>query len=143
MGNRGSKTWNAEIGKKASALFIFGGVGGGCFSFILLLGISSGLTIQLKDEFKDDALNSVWIYPRATSLPFQGYDSDRKIEFNNADIKLLTSNVPEIERISARYFLADQVEISYRDKAVNFVVRAVHPDHKHIELTQVNDWAFY
>ena len=57
----------------------------GIFLIVVLLSVGNGLGHGVKDQFKDDALNSIWISPGTTSIPYQGLAKDRTLQFDNDD----------------------------------------------------------
>ena len=57
----------------------------GILIFVVLYGLGNGLENTFKSFFKDDQLNTIWINPGRTSKPYAGYESNRRIEFDNDD----------------------------------------------------------
>lgn len=107
----------------------------GIFMLILLLGAGSGLLNGVKEMFKDDAINSIWIRSGQTSIPYKGMQPGRRIQFTNEDYESLKRNVDGLEHITARYFLWGDYVVRYEKKFSSFQVRGVHPDHLHLERT--------
>ena len=68
-------------------------VGWGIFLIVVLRSVGNGLGNDVKDQFKDDVVNSVWISPRSTSIPFHGLPIDRKIRCDNEDYAFLKENL--------------------------------------------------
>ena len=64
----------------------------GIFIFIVLFGFGNGLKNSFKQFFLDDATNTLWIYPGQTSKPYRGFKSNRRIEFENSDLKDIKDN---------------------------------------------------
>lgn len=107
----------------------------GIFMLILLLGAGSGLLNGVKEMFKDDAINSIWIRSGQTSLPYKGMQPGRRIQFTNEDHNQLKDKVEGIEHISSRYFLWGDYTVRYKKKFSSFQIRGVHPGHKYLENT--------
>ena len=59
----------------------------GILIFIVLFGFGNGLENTLKEYFKDDKFNTIFISGGRTSKPFGGYESNRRIELTNEDMK--------------------------------------------------------
>ena len=59
----------------------------GIFIFIVLLGFGNGLKNTFNKFFADDATNIFFIFTGKTSIPYAGYKANRKIEFDNSDLK--------------------------------------------------------
>lgn len=102
---------------------------------VILLGAGQGLENGIKYEFRDDATNSVWIRRGVTSMPHEGLPKGRRIEFENEDYDLLTTQFKGIDKATGRYYLSGDQLAVYGDKRLSFSTRAVHPDHQYIENT--------
>ncbi|MEL6650866.1 MAG: ABC transporter permease [Bacteroidota bacterium] len=113
-------------------------VGWGIFMLILLLGAGKGLENGVTREMSSDAINSIFVFPGNTAEPYKGYKAGRRIRFTNDDYELLKREIPEIEYISARFYIPGSATIVYRNQYGNFSVRAVHPDHQFVENTQID-----
>lgn len=107
----------------------------GIFMLILLLGAGSGLLNGVKDMFKDDALNSIWIRSGETSIAYKGMKPGRRIQFTNEDHEKLKSEVEGLEHITSRYFLWGDYTVRYEDKYAAFTIRGAHPEHQYLENT--------
>ena len=57
----------------------------GILIFVVLYGLGNGLENTFQKFFKDDQLNTIWINPGRTSKPYAGFESNRRIEFDNDD----------------------------------------------------------
>lgn len=116
------------------------GVFWGIFMLVLLLGAGNGLQNGAEYEFRDDATNSLWIYPRRTSIAYNGLASSRNVEFDNSDYDLLKNQVEGTEFITGRFYLPSELEkMVYKNVRYNFRVRSVHPDHKVLENTIIDE----
>jgi putative ABC transport system permease protein len=115
----------------------------GVFMLVVLLGAGSGLENHVRWEFRDDAINSVWIYGGKTARPFDGLAVGRPIRFNNADYERIRDDADGVEYVTGRFrtWGGDAV-VAYRDKHAPFNVRAVHPDHRRLENTRVSSGRF-
>jgi putative ABC transport system permease protein len=114
----------------------------GIFMLVLLLGMGKGLQNSVEHNFRDDAINSLWINSWRTSKPFKGLPPGRYIRFTNDDYNLLKSQIPEIEFITGRYYLRGEFNIEYKNKSLSFDVRSVHPDHQVLENTIITEGRF-
>ena len=64
----------------------------GIFIFIVLFGFGNGLQNSFAEFFVDDKVNTIRIYPSSTTLPYRGYESNRRIEFTNQDLIEIKEN---------------------------------------------------
>lgn len=60
----------------------------GIFMLIVLLGSGTGLSNGVKDQFKDAATNSIWVFPGQTSIPFQGLKPEDLYDLKTLILKL-------------------------------------------------------
>ena len=106
----------------------------GIFIFIILFGFGNGLQNTFESFFIDDKVNTIRIYPSSTSIPYRGYESNRRIEFTNKDLKELKKEFKdEVKNIVVRNTSFDQIK--YKEKSNRYEVRGVSPGHKEAELT--------
>jgi putative ABC transport system permease protein len=114
----------------------------GIFMLIVLLGSGEGLHHGVEYEFRDDAINSIWIWPGNTSIPYKGLGPGRTIQLTNEDHDDIRSGVAGVEHITSRFYISGTVRVRYRDKTGSFDVRAVHPGHLHVEKTIITAGRF-
>tara|TARA_B100001758_G_C18381182_1_gene597298 strand:+ start:37 stop:1272 length:1236 start_codon:yes stop_codon:yes gene_type:complete len=106
----------------------------GIFIFIILFGFGNGLQNTFATFFTDDKVNTIRIYPTSTTIPYRGYESNRKITFTNKDLQNLKKEFKnELENIVVRNTFYNQIK--YKEKSNNYEVRAVSPGHKEAEMT--------
>jgi putative ABC transport system permease protein len=114
----------------------------GIFMLIILLGAGQGLEKQVQTNFKDDAVNSIWVRPGRAALPYKGLRPGRKILFTNEDLAAVAS-VDGIEHMSGRFYMyGAEYTVNYGTKNASFDVRSVHPGHQFLEKTIVTRGRF-
>lgn len=109
----------------------------GIFLLVVLLGAGTGLENGIKYQFRDDAVNSIWIFPGTTSKPYKGMNSGRRIIMKNGDLEEIKNSINKIDHITARFYLSGEYTVRYKNKYSSFNVRCVHPDHLFLEKTIV------
>ena len=67
----------------------------GIFIFIILFGFGNGLQNTFASFFTDDKVNTIRIYPTSTTIPYRGYESNRRITFTNKDLQDLNKEFKE------------------------------------------------
>ena len=107
----------------------------GVFMLVLLQGTGNGIRNGVERQFKDDAVNSIWVYRGRTSLAHEGHPRGRQIQFANRDYELTRDTVVGVEHITSRYYLDGEYTVSYKNKHAAFDIRSSHPDHKYLEKT--------
>jgi len=114
----------------------------GIFMLVILLGAGNGLQSGAQWTFRDDAINSLWIYRGKTSLPHKGHKPGRQIEFTNEDYEYLKTQIPGVEHITSRFYVWTELIVRYKNESSSFDIRSTHPDHKYIENTLVTEGRF-
>lgn len=106
----------------------------GIFIFILLFGFGNGLKNTFKEFFLDDATNTLFLFAGKTSKPYKGFKSDRRIEFENNDLKEIKESFPfYLEYITPR--ITRSAVVRYKNEFDNYTTRAVGPAHQFSEKT--------
>ncbi len=109
--------------------------------FTLLFGVVNGLQNFFTEAFVDDASNFMVVIPRNTSKPYKGLQTGRRIQLTNKEIKYIIDNhYDDIQYISARKNL--RLNVSYKGEQDFYDIRAVHPDHRYIEKTIIDQGRF-
>jgi putative ABC transport system permease protein len=111
----------------------------GVFMLIVLLGAGKGLENGATDTFQGDALNSVWISPGMTSLPFAGQGPGRKIKFDNTDFAALSAMRPVVEYVAAGLDLSGTFAVRYGNRRSAFVVRGAVPETRYVENSRLRE----
>jgi len=109
----------------------------GIFMLVVLLGSGKGLEHGVDYQFRDDAVNSIWVSSGQTSVPFKGLQPGRNVQFNNQDYDEVRTRVPGVEYSSARYWIFGSQQVNYKNENGSYTIRAVHPGHKVLERTKV------
>ncbi len=120
--------------KLRTALTAFS-VAWGIFMLVILLGAGNGLQHGAEYGFRDDATNSIWVYPGRTSVPHEGHAVGRNVQFTNDDHDAVHEAVRGIEHITSRFYLEGQFVVSRGDRHASFDVRSCHPGHQFLENT--------
>ncbi len=106
--------------------------------FTLLFGIVSGLSNSFKSAFNDDAQNAMFVRVWKTSKPYKGLQTGRRVQLKNKDYNFVKEEYAnKIQYQSARIYKS--VAIKYKNKADNYRLRAVHPDHQFLEKTIIDE----
>ena len=109
--------------------------------FTILFGIANGFQNAFENEFAGDANNSIFIYSGRTSKAVEGYQTGRRIQFDNPLYSTLKKEFSDdIEFITARVY--KNVTASFGNEKSNYTVRAVNPDHQFIEKSEIKEGRF-
>ena len=106
----------------------------GILIFVVLFGFGNGLRNTFESFFEDDAKNTIWLRSGRTSKPYMGYEANRVIEFDNDDLKEISSRFEfYIEGITPRISFSGN--IGYKLESNNYSIRGVGPSHQKNEMT--------
>ena len=108
----------------------------GIFMLVVLLAFGNGLHNNVVHQFRDDAINSIWIHPGQTSKPYAGHQPGRFLQFTNEDHEAI-ARLPGVEHITSRFFVRGNTTVTRGAKTTSFDVRSVHPAHRHLEGTKI------
>ncbi len=105
----------------------------GIMMLVILLSAGQGLLNGTISRFMDDAVNTIWINGGRTTMPYKGYQPNRRISMENSDYEFLTQEFESdiIFSSGSRNFW--NAEVVYGQEVVNFEVRAVHPANQYME----------
>ncbi|MEM8928469.1 MAG: ABC transporter permease [Bacteroidota bacterium] len=78
------------------------GVFWGIFILIVLLAAGKGLENGINADFGDIATNTMFMWTRRTTKPYEGLPKDRRFEFQREDVQSIRDNVPSLRFISPR-----------------------------------------
>ncbi|HVR20348.1 MAG TPA: ABC transporter permease [Polyangiaceae bacterium] len=134
--------WSTLRQNKLRTLLTGMSVAWGTFMLVLLLGAGRGLENGVAWEFRDDAVNSIWVFTGRTSIPFAGRGPGRQLRFNNDDLSALKSNIKGIEYLTGRFWLWGEFSVRYRDRHAAFDILGAHPDQKFLEKTLMTSGRF-
>ncbi len=94
--------WSSMAKNKMRTVLTAFGVFWGIFMLMVMLGSGKGLENGVMDGMGDFATNSVFMWSRSTSVPYQGLPRGRYFQFRNDDAKALRENIEELDILSAR-----------------------------------------
>ncbi len=109
----------------------------GILMLVVLLGSGTALEHGVEYQFRDDAINSIWVSSGQTSVPYQGLQPGRQVRFTNQDYDEVTTRVPGVEYSSARFWIFGNQQVNYKNEYGSYTIRAVHPGHRVLERTKV------
>ena len=105
----------------------------GIFMLIFLLGAGRGLRNGMKNEFAQDATNSMQIFGGRTTKAYKGTPEGKRIQMVNADLENLKMGIPKMGAISAMSYIPGSEVISYKENFGNFNVSPIHDTYKEIK----------
>jgi len=109
----------------------------GIFMLVVLLGSGTGMANGVVYQFRDDAINSIWVSAGQTSKPYKGMQPGRRVQMDNRDYNQVTGTVPGVEVSSARFNIFGNQQVVYGKETGNFIIRSVHPGHRVLEKTKI------
>lgn len=106
----------------------------GILIFVSLYGLGNGLINTFDKFFQDDATNTIFLFPGRTSIPYKGYKSERRIEFENSDVEDIKKNFAMfLDYTTPR--ISRNALVKYKEESNNYQTRAVDWAHQFAEKT--------
>ncbi len=106
----------------------------GILIFVSLYGLGNGLINTFDKFFQDDATNTIFLFPGRTSIPYKGYKSERRIEFENSDVEDIKKNFAMfLDYTTPR--ISRNALVKYKEESNNYQTRAVDWAHQYAEKT--------
>lgn len=113
----------------------------GVFLLVLLLAVGKGLQNAVAWQFRDDATNSLWVHRGSTSIAYAGFGEGRSIVLRNGDHDAIAEQLAGVEYITSRYYPTN-ASVAFRGQEGAYDVRGVHPEHVHLERTEMAEGRF-
>ncbi len=133
----------STIRKNKLRTFLTGfSVAWGIFMLMVLLGSGNGLSNGVKEQFAQNAINVMWMWTGETSVPYNGLKEGRAIRFNNQDYDFLTTKSKEVEKVSSRYYLPNDILYAYGKEYGSFETSTCYPSLKDMENISINSGRF-
>ena len=133
----------STIRKNKLRTFLTGfSVAWGIFMLMVLLGSGNGLSNGVKEQFAQNAVNVMWMWTGETSMPYNGLKEGREVKFTNQDYDFLTTKSKEIEKVSSRYYLPNDILYAYGKEYGSFETSTCYPTLKDMENISVSSGRF-
>jgi len=108
-------------------------VASGIFILVILLGFGQGMQNGIAAEFKEDAATSLWVWPRRTSIEYNGLNPGRRIQLKNDNFETITTTLGnDFEKASVLYFPRD-IQVVYNNDLLVYNVAGTNGDLQVIE----------
>lgn len=108
----------------------------GIFMLMILLGFGTGLQHGVEYDFRQDAINSIWVSPGQTSMPYKGMKPGRNITLKNEDLEFLRERVNGVEHAAGRFFCYGEFTVRYKEKFSSYRVLGITPTMMFVENQQ-------
>ena len=105
----------------------------GIFILIILLGTGEGLRNGAEEQFKADAVNSIWVNGGVTTKAFAGFQPGRQIQLTNEDYDLIKRTSAGVNFSASFDGRGANRMLSYKNQSSGFFTRSCMPDHDYLE----------
>lgn len=138
-------TWQEIFGSiaknKTRTVVTVIGVLWGIFIYITLSGSAKGLDNGFDREFQDMAMNSMFVWPQSTSIPYAGFKIGRSPRLTIQNVKTLKQQVPEIQYIAPRNARGVRsgppASVVYRDISRTYNIYGDYPEYSEISTKKI------
>jgi len=121
------------------------GVFWGIFMLVVMLGAGQGLENNVKKDMGGFSTNAIYVWGQRTSMPHEGLQPGRYVQFENDDIEMIRQNVPDIEYFAPRLQLGGWRggdNVNRKGKTGDFNVNGDVPDFQHIQTMEFDKGRF-
>jgi putative ABC transport system permease protein len=135
------EAWNAmRYNKRRTALTMLG-MAWGIATVVLLLAYGNGFAQACANIFATFGTKTMILVPGRTSMQAGGEKAGAKLRFTMEDVDLLSTNVPQITRITPD--VGKEANIQYDTRNFNFHVAGSYPTVQVIRVLDVAEGRFY
>lgn len=113
----------------------------GMFILVVMQGLGFGLQNGVTAQFADDAINSVWVRPGRTTLPYRGRQPNRQVAIREQDAAGVEAALSE-PLPSSRRLQMWGVTMSSGSEEGQFMLRGVDPVYAELERTELTSGRF-
>ena len=103
----------------------------GIFLLIVLLAAGNGLQNGMTHNFRHMSSNMVNLWPDRTSMPYKGYQKNRKVNFHPGDAEYIKENHPEINLYGGEIHYGKN--ISYGKNSIHNLIKGVVIDYPRLQ----------
>ena len=140
-------TWQEIFGSisknKTRTVITVIGVLWGIFIYIALAGAAKGLDNGFEKVFKTVAINGMFVWAQSTSMPHDGFKTDRQLQLKLGDIKTIEDRIPEIQYIAPRItqgqFGSEPVYTVRGQKSGSYTLNGDYPIYTKIATKKIFD----
>ena len=139
-------TWQEIFGSidknKTRTVITVIGVLWGIFIYITLSGAAKGLDNGFDREFEDMAMNSMFVWPQRTSVPYAGFKVGRYPRFTLTNVAQLKKQIPEIQYIAPRnargvFGGSPPASVVYKEISRTYNIYGDFPDYTKISTKKI------
>jgi len=108
----------------------------GIFILVVLLGLGQGLQNGVNSTFGDDVANAISVHSSRTTLPYRGYQPNRRIQIEDKNREYVVDNIEGIG-ISSSSLSFWGASMKWENEVGEYSVRCVQPGNQEIGKTQM------
>jgi len=135
------EAWTAMRYNRRRTTLTMLGMAWGIATVVLLLAYGNGFGEACANIFANFGTKTMILIPGRTSMQAGGQKAGAKLRFTMDDVDLLTTNVPQISRISPD--ASKDASIQYDTRTFNFNVSGGYPNVARIRVLDLDQGRFY
>src|SRR5215813_9654105 len=135
------EAWTAMKHNRRRTALTMLGMAWGIATVVLLLAYGNGFGSAIANIFASFGTKTMILVPGRTSKQAGGEKAGAKLRFTIDDVELLTTNVPQITRITPD--VSKDCNIQYDTRTFNFNVSGAYPNASSIKVLEVVEGRFY
>jgi putative ABC transport system permease protein len=135
------ESWNALRHNRRSAALTMLGMAWGIATVVLLLAYGNGFGAAIANIFASFGTKTMVVVPGRTSMQAGGQKAGSPLQFTLDDVDLLTTNVPQITRITPE--VNKNCNIQFETRTFNFLVTGSYANVASIRVLDPVEGRFY
>ena len=135
------EAWTAMRYNRRRTTLTMLGMAWGIATVVLLLAYGNGFGQAITNIFASFGMKTMILVPGRTSKQAGGEKAGAKLRFTLDDVELLTTNVPQISRITPEFY--KNANIQYDTRTFNFGVVGDYPNVAAIKVLELEQGRFY
>ena len=125
---------------KLRSILTASGVFWGMAMMLLMAGFGNGLEVGVQRKLGRRASNAVWFWGRTTSMPFEGRQPGREVNYRSSDVDAIRENVPGLEVVVGRSQLGGwryRSLVRHGQEEGEYQVAGDEPDYRKVQPMQI------
>jgi putative ABC transport system permease protein len=135
------EAWTAMRYNRRRTTLTMLGMAWGIATVVLLLAYGNGFGQAITNIFASFGMKTMILVPGRTSKQAGGEKAGAKLRFTLDDVELLTTNVPQISRITPEFYKNSNIQ--YDTRTFNFGVVGDYPNVAAIKVLELEQGRFY
>lgn len=97
-------------------------VASGIFILVILLGFGQGMQNGIEQEFKGDAMTSMWVWPGRTTIAHNGLNPGRRVQLRNENLDYINTTLDVSYDKASTFYFPRNLQVLYNNELIVYRV---------------------